>query len=349
MAALLTVALAGWLYACLQGWVVPARRGSGGVRVGFVLATMQEERYQKDYAAFTGKAAALGVRVEFNDARNDGQIQVQVVQDILTRGVDVMVIQPVNSETASNLVELCHRKGVPVIAYDRVIMNCDLDLYVTQDPYRVGVLQAEAAVQATGGKGRYVLLKGTQGHSVAEEITRGIKETLARYPDVQIVAEQYHPNWAPNEALTTMENVLTREGGKIDAVLCNNSGMARGAVQALRRAGLAGKVFLAGADADLDNVRMVLDGEQSIEVLKPVKPLAEASVEAAHKLAQGLPAAEVARQLNGGQEFTCFNGKVQVPTINTEVVLVTRENVEETVIGSGFHPREKLQDLLGPR
>ena len=228
-ALILTVLLIGWLMATLKGWVVPKRAGDAGATLGFVLSTMQEERYKKDRAEFLAKARELGARVEFASAKNDGQIQIQKVQDILIKGIDVMVIQPVNSDTAKNLVALCHDKGVPVIAYDRIIKYCDLDLYVTQDSYKVGVLQAEAAVKATGGRGKYVILKGTTGHSVAGEITRGNKEVLENYPDVEIVFEQNHPNWAPDEALESTENVLTRENKQIDAILCNNSGMARGA------------------------------------------------------------------------------------------------------------------------
>ena len=352
VAAVLSALLAGWLFACVQGWVVPRRSTQQGLRIGFVLSTMQEERYQKDRAAFDQRVRDLGGTMVFNDAKNDGQIQVQVVQEILARGVTVMVIQPVNSDTAKNLVDLCHQRNVPVIAYDRVIKNCPLDMYVTMDSYKVGMLQAQAAVKATGGRGRYVILKGTVGHSVADEITRGVKDVLKNYPDVQIVAEQNHPNWAPDEGLVTTENVLTREQNKVDAILCNNSGMARGAIQALRKVGLEGKVFVAGADADLDNVRYVLQGVQSVEVLKGVVPLAQAAADAAVALAKGANPLELAKQFagpaaaNDPKLYTYNNGAVEVPTINTAVELVTKDNVEKVIIESGFHPRSEFEGLL---
>lgn len=350
---ILTILLAAWLLATLRGWVVPTRGGDTGITVGFVLSTMQEERYKKDRAEFLEKARELGANVEFASAKNDGQIQIQKVQDILTKGVDVMVIQPVNSDTAKNLVALCHDKNVPVIAYDRIIKYCDLDLYVTQDSYRVGVLQAQAAAEATGGRGRYVILKGTMGHSVAEEITRGNKDVLKEYRGIKIVFEQNHPNWAPDEALESTENVLTRENNRIDAILCNNSGMARGVIQGLRKVNLDGKVFVAGSDADLDNCRFVLQGIQSVEVLKGIKPLARAGAEAAVRMAQGETAEDVAKDFaekagtaDDPASFHFSNGQIDVPSINTVVELVTKDNLEQVIIDSGFHPRSKFEDLL---
>jgi D-xylose transport system substrate-binding protein len=353
VAFVLAVALAAWLFAVNRGWAVPKRANAGsGVTIGFVLSTMQEERYEKDHAEFIQRADELGAKVEFASAKNDGQIQIQKVEDILTKGVNAMVIQPVNSDTAKNLVALCHEKGASVIAYDRIIKFCDLDLYVTQDSYQVGVLQAEAAVKATGGKGRFVILKGTMGHSVAEEITRGNKDVLKKYPGVQIVYEQYHPNWAPNEALESTENLLTRENNRVDAILCNNSGMARGVIQALRKVQLDGKVFVAGADADLDNCRFVLQGVQSVEVLKGIKPLARAAAEAAIRIAKGESAEAVARDFaeragtaDKPESYHFNNGQVSVPCINTVVELVTKENFKKAIIDSGFHPAEKFADL----
>ncbi|MFH0954064.1 MAG: substrate-binding domain-containing protein [Verrucomicrobiota bacterium] len=353
IALILGVLLAAWLAAVIKGWVVPGKAAAREqVTIGFVLSTMQEERYEKDHAAFLEKAKELGARVEFASAKNDGQIQIQKVEDILTQGVDVMVIQPVNSDTAKNLVALCHAKGAPVVAYDRIIKYCDLDLYVTQDSYQVGVLQAEAAAKATGGRGRYAILKGTMGHSVAEEITRGNQDVLKKYPGITIVFEQNHPNWAPNEALESTENLLTRENNRIDAILCNNSGMARGVIQALRKVKLDGKVFVAGSDADLDNCRFVLQGIQSVEVLKAIKPLADAAAGAAFRLAKGETAEKIAESFAGkagtaAKPADCHfnNGQVDVPTINTTVQLVTKDNLEDVIIASGFHPREKFAGL----
>src|SRR5690606_25345687 len=155
-----------------------------------------------------------------------------------------------------------------------------------------------------GGKGNFVLLMGEAGHSVAEEITRGVDSILAKYPDVKIVVRQNHPGWSTALALATVENALTRYKNKIDAVLANNDGMALGAIQALEEQKLAGKVFGAGADADLAAVQNLVRGKQSMTVLKGIRPLAEAAVKTALTLAKG-------EKVQGDTRM--FNGKVQVP------------------------------------
>ena len=258
-------------------------------QVAFLLSTLQEERYKKDQRFFEARARELGIRAVTLAADNDNAKQIAQVEDALTRGARVLVIQPTDSKAASTYVRLAHERGARVIAYDRTIVSKDLDFYVSHDSYRVGVLQAEAAIAATGGRGRFVILSGQAGHSVATEITRGYDETLAPYVkrgDIEIVTRQSHSAWSPEQALRTVEDALARAGGRVDAILANNSGMARGAVQALAAAGKTG-VFVAGADADAANVDFVCQGKQTIEVLKDIQPLAETAAEVAARMVRG--------------------------------------------------------------
>src|SRR5947209_11364091 len=131
------------------------------------------------------------------------------------------------------------------------------------------------------------------------EIDRGYMDALRPFIDkgaVRIVGESYHDAWAPEQALKTIEDAIAKNKGKIDAILANNSGMARGAVQAAAAAGLIGpgrKLFIAGADADAANVNYVCEGKQSVEVLKAIKPLAEKAAEVAAAFAAGrIPAGD---------------------------------------------------------
>jgi D-xylose transport system permease protein len=274
----------------ITAWLA-SRTAAPRPQVAFLLSTLQEERYQKDQRFFEARAKALGIRVMTLAADNDNAKQIAQVEDALTRGARVLVIQPTDSKAASTYVRLAHERGAKVVAYDRTIVSPDLDFYVSHDSYRVGVLQAEAAIAATGGKGRFVILAGQAGHSVATEITRGYDETLAPYVQrgaVEIITRQSHSAWSPEQALRTVEDALARSGGKVDAILANNSGMARGAVQALAAAGLTG-VFVAGADADAANVDFVCQGKQTIEILKDIQPLAETAAEVAARLLRGEP------------------------------------------------------------
>jgi D-xylose transport system substrate-binding protein len=312
--------------------VVGCKRDDGP-QVAFLLSTLQEERYQKDVRYFEERAKELGLRTVTLAADNDNAKQLAQVEDVLAQGAKVLVLQPTDSQAAASYVRLAHERGAKVVAYDRAIVSADLDYYVAHDSYRVGVLQAQAAITATGGKGRYVLLAGQSGHSVANEITRGYENTLAPYVargDIEIVAKQHHSAWAPEQAMRTVEDALARTGGKIDAILANNSGMARGAVQAVSAAG-ARNVFIAGADADAANVNFLCQGKQAIEVLKDVRPLARAAADVARRMIDGRPPGE-----RPGSDATIALGGRDVPVAAVRVEVVTAGTVKPLLLDSGF-------------
>lgn len=303
---------------------------SSELKIGFVLDNMQEERYTKDKRFFTETAEKLGAKVIFASADSNVSKQMDQVENMISAGVGALVIQPVDSQAAVSLVQKAKKAGIPVIAYDRVINDPALDLYVTQDSFKVGVLQAEAAVKASGGKGNYVILSGAPGHSVAETITKGALSILNQYPEIKVVVHQWHEGWNTKLAMNTVENALTAQKDNIQAILANNSGMARGAVQAVASRNLNSKIFIAGADADLTAIKDIVAGRQSFEVLKAIEPLARASAEAAVKLALGESVTP--------DQVTDAGIRV----INTPVFAVTSENLNEVIINSGFHTREAV-------
>lgn len=315
--------------------VVSAQAADKKIKIGFVLSTLQEERYQKDLKFFKEEAARLGFEPVLVSAENNEQTQTSKVENLLSMGVKALVIQPVNSEAAASLVKIAHDDKVPVVAYDRMITNAPVDFYVTQDSFKVGVLQAEAAVKATKGEGNFVILMGQAGHSVANEITRGVKSVLAKYPKIKIVVEKSHEAWSPSLAMATVENALTQNKNNIAAVLANNSGMAGGAVQALSGQGLTGKVFVAGADADLSAIKNIVAGKQQFEVLKDIAPLAQTSAQIAFKLAKGEKIVA---------ENSVESGKFKVPVAATPVYAINKDNLEEKIFKTGFHSRK---DVLG--
>jgi D-xylose transport system substrate-binding protein len=301
---------------------------AGKPKVGFLLSTLQEERYQKDKDYFETAARKLGLAPFTLAADNDNARQLNQVEDALARGAKVLVIQPTDSAAAGAYVSKAHEHGVPVVAYDRDIRNGAVDYYVAHDSFKVGVLQAEAAVKATGGKGNFVLLDGQSGHSVATEIARGYYSVLQPLIDagqVHVVVEKSHDSWSPEQALKTVEDAIAKTKGEIAAILANNSGMARGAVQAVQAAKLQ-HVFIAGADADAANVEYVCEGKQSIEVLKEIKPLAEKAAEVAAQLVR-------TGMVQGG-------GKTLVAAV--AVNLVDPKNARALVVDSGFHSATSL-------
>lgn len=317
-------------FIAFMGFLGGCQKSSSELKIGFVLDNMNEERYAKDKEYFEQTAKALGAEVIFASANSDVTLQMNKVENLLSLGVKALVVQPVDSKAAAALVKAAKRESVPVVAYDRIIYDAPIDLYITQNSFKVGVLQAESAVKATNGKGNFIILSGAQGHSVAEAITAGAKSVLKNYPDINIVSHQYHAGWSAQLALNTVENALAKNENKVAAILANNSGMAHGAVQAVAEQGLSGKVFIAGADADLASIKDIVAGKQSFEVLKDIRPLAEAAAKAAVQLAKG-------ETVQGDSEIN--NGSGNIPVVNTPVYGITSENIEKMIIESEFHPR----------
>lgn len=316
------------------------------VKIGFLLKTMQEERYQRDKAAFIATAESMGAEVIFDSANNDEQTQLGKFENMLAKGVQVIVMQPVNTGTAGNMVRMANEEGVKVVGYDSMLVDGPLDMMVMQDSWAVGKLQGEAMVEwlkATKGevKGRVALIKGQPGDSNAIAMSSGALEIIENTPGLELVANQFHEGWSSEKAMATTENVLTKQNNKIDAFLCNNSGMARGVIAALDAQGLASadKVFVAGSDADLVNIQHVAKGKQSVEIWKKIKPLAEKAAEIAVLLAKN-PDKDPASVVTVDKILN--NGFADVPTIVTPIVLVSKSNIDATIIAEGFYTKEQV-------
>ena len=191
-------------------------------KVAFLLSTLQEERYQKDRRFFEDKAKALGLDVFTLAADNDNARQLGQVEDALSRGAKVLVVQPTDSAAAAAYVDKAHAAGAKLVAYDRAIGQNGSgapDFYVAHDSHAVGVMQAEEAIKATGGKGNFVLLDGQSGHSVATEIARGYHERLDAQKGITVIVEKSHDAWSPEQALKTVEDALAKSKGEIAAIL----------------------------------------------------------------------------------------------------------------------------------
>jgi len=341
--------VAGGLAILLAAAFVPAITPAGAadrIKIGFLLKTMQEERYQRDKAAFLARARALDADVIFDSANNDEQSQLSAFENMLSQGARVIVLQPVNTGTAGSMVTSAHKSGVKVVGYDSMLVNGPLDAMVMQDSWAVGKLQAEAMVvwlKAKYGsvRGNVALIRGQPGDSNANAMSSGVLEVLKANPGLKLVADQSHEGWSPDKAMATTENLLTKLGNKVDAVICNNSGMARGVVAALDAQGLASaeKVFVAGSDADLVNIQFVAQGKQAAEIWKKITPLAESAVDTAVTLARN-PQADPRTLLKVDRVIN--NGAVDVPTIVTPVVLVDKANLDSTIIAEGFYTRQQV-------
>jgi len=330
------------------------------MKIGFILKTMQEARYQTDKSLFMAKAEALGAEVLFDSSSNNELTQLRQVEKMLDEGIQVLVLQPVNTGTAGNLVRLAHEKGIKVIGYDSMLQKGPLDLMVMQDSWSVGRLQGEAMVKWFKEKrgsveGKVALIMGQPADANAAAMSQGVLETIEKNSGLELIAQRSHIAWSPDLSRETTENLLIKYDNQIDAFVCNNSGLAFGVIAALELEGLADaeKVFVAGSDADLRNIQYVVQGKQVVEIWKKIKPLAykaaEIAVEIVKNPDKSLP--DIAKEAVEGVEVQKFeminNGYMDVPTIITPVILVTKDNVDDTVIAEKFFTKEQVYGKEG--
>ena len=211
-----------------------------------------------------------------------------------------------------------------------------------QDSWAVGRLQGEAMVEWFNAKkgaveGKVALIMGQPGDSNAAAMSSGALEIIESNAGLELVAKQAHEGWSSEKAMATAENVLTKHKNMIDAFICNNSGMARGVIAALDAQGMADteKVFVAGSDADLVNIKYVAQGKQTVEIWKKIAQLAETAAEIAVKLAKG-EKVKADKMVN--------NGFTDVPTIVTPIVPILKDNLDDTIIAEGFYTKKQVYE-----
>ncbi len=306
--------------------------------IGLSMDTLKEARWQVDRDIFVAEAEALGVKVLVQSANSDDTRQIQDVQALLSNNVDVLVVVPHNGQAMAKAVNLAHEAGTPVIAYDRMITDCDLDLYLSFDNVRVGEMQAQFLVERLpkGRKGRIVRIFGAKTDNNAFLFKQGQDNILKPYlerGEIEIIHEDWAENWKPESAKKITNAAITQHGATFDAILASNDGTAGGAIQALLEEGLAGKILVTGQDAELVACQRIAEGTQAMTIYKPIKHLATSAAKLAVDLAKGKPV--IARD---GLD----NGKIKVPSVLLEVVTVTPENLQSTVIADGFHAFDEV-------
>ena len=310
--------------------------GAKPIVIGFSMDTLKEERWQRDRDLVVKEAEARGARVLVQAANGNDALQNSQAENLLTQGVDVLLVAPHNGKTAATIVESAHKMNVPVIAYDRLILDSDVDLYVTYSPKRVGEIQAEYAAKRVA-KGNYVLIGGAPTDNNALLVREGqmsVLKPLIDKGDIKVVADQWAKDWQAVEALKIMENALTVSGNKVDAAVVSNDGTAGGAIQAIGEQRLAGKVLVTGQDADLAACQRIVAGSQSMTVYKPIPVLAKKAVEAAFALLKKEKVADPTSPVN--------NGKVDVPSLLLEPIPVDKDNLVATVIKDGYQKLEQV-------
>jgi D-xylose transport system substrate-binding protein len=307
---------------------------SGKIRIGFLMDSLQQERWQKDRDIFIKRAEELGAEVLLQTADGKDEVQIKQAESLLTQGVDILVLVPHNAEVAGQIVEMAKRQNIPIISYDRLVKNSKPDLYISFDNEKVGELQAKYLVEKSP-KGNYVLIGGAPTDNNAKLLRQGQMKILNPFiekGDINIVADQWAREWLADEALKHAENALTMNNNNVTAIVTSNDGTAGGAIQALNAQKLNGKVLVSGQDAELAALQRILAGTQTMTVYKPVSQLAARAAEVA---------VAMAKREKITSDRTVNNGVIDVPSILIEPIPIDKNNVDE-VIKDGFHKREDV-------
>jgi D-xylose transport system substrate-binding protein len=307
---------------------------SGG-KIAFLLPESKTARYEtQDRPLFEKKVKELcaSCQIVYSNADQDASKQQQQAEAALTQGVKVMVLDPVDGAAAAAIVNQANSKNVPVISYDRLLLNSKPDYYVEFNSPSVGKAQGQALVdklKQDGKKGSIIMINGAPTDNNAKLFKQGAHSVIDS-SGFKVAKEYDTPDWSPDKAQSEMEQAITAVGkGKFVGVYAANDGTAGGAIAAMKSAGIDPKTIpTTGQDAEVAGIQRILAGEQYMTVYKPLKPLAEKAAEWAVMLAQGKKPADASDTEN--------NGKIDVPTIKLDVVAVTADKVKSTVIKDGF-------------
>lgn len=297
--------------------------------------SLKEERWQNDSKFFVEKAAEMGAKVRITEADGDERLQISQAEQLISEGVNVLVIVPVNGDTASEIVDIAHKAGIKVLSYDRLVRNSDLDYYVSFDSIMVGQIQGKAMLKAVSN-GQLAYVGGSQKDNNAILFRDGVMNVLkdkVNSKEVSLIMDKYSDDWKPDKAYENVKEMLTTNKDKIKGIICANDGTAYGAIEALREVGLDGKIPVTGQDADLKACQRIVEGKQLMTVYKPVKEIAEKAAEVA---------VNIAENKSVSTNSTIDNGYKKVPSYLLEPIEVNKDNIKDTVIKDGWQKSEEV-------
>jgi D-xylose ABC transporter substrate-binding protein len=288
------------------------------------------ERWEKDRNFLKEKLEAKGVKVIIKQANNDEALQKEQMLDLIKAKVDLIVIVAVNSNTAGALVQVAKKNGIKVVAYDRLIRNCDLDYYVSFDNIKVGELQADY-LSRIATTGNYAILGGSPNDYNSILLRLGqmnVLQPLITRNDIKIVLDKNVANWDEEIAFRIMNEFLN-QSTDLDAIVSSNDVISKGVCRALKEHELCGKILVSGQDAETDACRRIMEGRQTMTVYKYIETLANATANISLSLIENedMPYSQI----------TINNGKNMVPAIQlSNMIQVTKENMRMTVLADGY-------------
>ncbi len=300
--------------------------------IGISFDSFLIERWQRDRDVFVDQCNSLGAKVNVQNANGDIETQISQIDYLISKKVDCIVIVGIDANALSDVCKRAKDAGIPVIAYDRMIYNAGVDLYISFDNRQVGTLMGQAlADNVLKNKAVLVLAGPTEDPNVAQ-LDEGFREVMTKR-SIRIRDEMHAQGWRPEYAADYINEHIDLLD-EVDGIMCGNDGIATAVYRVLAEKRKAGRIKLVGQDADLEACQRIVQGTQVMTVFKPVEKLARGAAEYAVRLAQGEPLGEITDRTDDGQ--------YEVPTVLLEPVAVYKDNMDETVIDGGYHLKEDV-------
>ena len=302
------------------------------IQIGITFDTFVVERWLRDRDVFVSTANDLGAEVNVQNANGSVEEQISQIRYFIDKAVDVIVIIAVDGSELLDVVTEAKEAGIKVIAYDRLILNANVDMYISFDNEAVGRLMAESLVENVPDGGNIFSICGPTSDNNVLMVDKGFREVIEG-SNLKIVFQRNCDGWDAELAFGYVNEGL-EETSDLTGVMCGNDDLASQAIRALSENRLAGSVILVGQDADLAACQRIVEGTQEMTVFKPLDNLAKDAATYAVLLAKG--------ETPDVPDTTIDDGTYEVPYMRLDPIAVTLENIDEVIIDSGFHAREDV-------
>jgi D-xylose transport system substrate-binding protein len=309
-----------------------------GKVIGVSWSNFQEERWKTDEAAMKAAIAAAGDKYISADAQSSAQKQLTDIESLIGQHANALIVLAQDAAAVAPAVQKAIDEGIPVVGYDRLIENPNA-FYITFDNKEVGRMQARG-VLAVKPNGNYAFIKGSSADPNADFLFAGQMEVLKGLIDggaIKNAGEAYTDGWLPANAQKNMEQILTKNNNRVDAVVASNDGTAGGAIAALAAQGLAGAVPVSGQDGDHAALNRIALGTQTISVWKDARELGKKAAEIAALLADGKAMSDVpgVMKFSGGPKKVAMNALLLMP------IPITQDNLG-AVIDAGWIKKDEV-------
>ncbi|MBO4506338.1 MAG: substrate-binding domain-containing protein [Lachnospiraceae bacterium] len=315
----------------------PVEKNPGGeddrIQIAMSFDSFVIERWQRDRDVFVSTAKELGATVNVQNANGDVEKQKEQIEYFIKKGVDVIVIVCIDSDSLKDTVQKAKDEGIKIIAYDRLVTNSNADLYITFDNEMVGTMMAEALAANGAAGGKVLMLEGSPLDNNVPAVEKGFME-VCKAANTEVADSIFCDGWRAEIAADYIyehEDIVK----SVDGIMCGNDNLAGQVIRALSEKRLAGEIPIVGQDADLEACQRIVEGTQTMTVYKPVEKLAKRAAECAIALAKG-------ESFYAEDVSTINDGTYDIRYIGLTPIAVTIENLDEVIIGSGFHLKEDV-------